>query len=219
MGFRKNSSALAISRTEGGRVRLSFRLELRPQKGASLKPSEVTREFAFWCMRYGVPAIVGDLHYADATREELAKLTRALEHPEKADEEQRAWVARVQGDRYARDARVPVYIEHSTDQKTTADTHTEMRRRMQEGQCELPADERMKEQARETKKRAAAGGHIQILLPKKGMSHGDLWGATVIACALPQIEVVPPRPRRANGTSLRGFGDEAPTGNDRGFGD
>lgn len=189
MGFRKNSSALAISRVENGRARLAFRLELRPQKGASLKPSEVTREFAFWCMRYGAPAIVGDLHYADATREELGKLERAMRDPEKADAEQREWVARVRADKYAKDAKVPVYIEQPTDQKATADLHTEMRRRMQEGLCELPADDRMREQCRQTKRRAMPGGHIAVLLPKQGMSHGDLWGSVVIACALPILEV------------------------------
>lgn len=188
MGFRKNSSAIAISRVEGGRARLAFRLELRPERGTSLKPSEVTREMAFWCMRYGAPAIVGDLHYADATREELGKLERALKHPEKADEEQRAWVDRVKADPFARAAKAPVYIEQSTDQKTTADLHTEMRRRMQEGLVELPVDDRMKEQARGTKKRPTPGGHIQIILPKHGMAHGDLWGSTVIACALPTLE-------------------------------
>ena len=199
LGFRKNSSALAISRSEGGRARLAFRLELRPQKGASLKPSEVVREFAFWCMRYGAPAIVGDLHYADTAHEELAKLQRALREPEKADAEQREWVARVKADPFAKDAKVPTYIEWGTDQKHVADVHTEMRRRMQEGLVELPADDRMREQARETKKKASGGGNISILLPKKGTAHGDLWGSVVIAST--EIELVareiPPPPESA----------------------
>jgi hypothetical protein len=196
LGFRKNSSALAISRSEGGRARLAFRLELRPQKGASLKPSEVVREFAFWCMRYGAPAIVGDLHYADTAHEELGKLQRALKEPEKADAEQREWVARVKADPFAKDAKVPTYIEWSTDQKHIADTHTEMKRRMQEGLVELPADDRMREQARETKKKASGGGNISILLPKKGMAHGDLWGSVVIASTEIQLttRIIPPPP-------------------------
>lgn len=189
LGFRKNSSALAICRSDGGKARLAFRLELRPERGKSLKPSRVIQEFAFWCMRYGAPAILGDLHYADTAHEELAKLQRALKEPDQADAEQREWVARVKADPYACTARVPGYIEWSTDQKHTADTHTEMKRRMQEGVVELPADDRMKEQARGTKKRAAAGGHVQILLPKQGMAHGDLWGSVVIACTQVTLEV------------------------------
>jgi hypothetical protein len=194
MGFRKNSSALAISRSENGRVRLAFRLELRPAKGASLKPSEVVREFAFWCMRYGAPAIVGDLHYADTTIEELGKLARALADPSKGDEDQRAWVERVKADPFAHGAKVPTYIEWSTDPKNIADAHTEMRRRMQEAIVELPADDRMREQARETKKKASGGGHISILLPKKGMAHGDLWGSVVIACTETSLAKPPPPP-------------------------
>lgn len=188
MGFRKNSSALAIAKSEMGRVRLAFRLELRPEKSKSLKPSEVVREFAFWCMRYGCPAIVGDLHNADSTHEELGKLRRALDDPSKADEEQRAWVARVRADPFAKVAKVPTYIEWTMDPKSIADRHTEMKRRMQEGLVELAADDRMKEQARETKRKAAGGGHISILLPKRGMSHGDLWGSVVIACTEARAE-------------------------------
>jgi hypothetical protein len=211
LGFRKNSSALAISRSDGGRVRLAFRLELRPAKGKSLKPSEVVREFAFWCMRYGAPAIVGDLHYADTAHEELDKLRRALEDPSKADAEQREWVERAKADPFACSARVPRYIEWDTSQAHTADVHTEMKRRMQEGLIELPADDRMREQCRETRRKAAGGGHVQILLPKKSMSHGDLWGSVVISCT--EIDVVkppPPPPLRARErpdwrTAGRGF--------------
>ena len=216
LGFRKNSSALAISRSEGGRVRLAFRLELRPPRGASLKPSEVVREFAFWCMRYGAPAMVGDLHYADTAHEELGKLRRALEKPGDADAEQRAWVERVRADPYARTAKVPVYLEWDTSQAHTADVHTEMRRRMQEGLVELPADDRMREQARETKRKAAPGGHVQILLPKRGQAHGDLWGATVIACTEASLATVAPPKRRLN-AGHSGFGEI--DGGGRGFGE
>ena len=192
LGFRKNSSALAIARSDNGRVRLALRIEMRPVRGASLKPSRVIQEFAFWCMKYGAPAIVGDLHYADAAHEELAKLDRALKEPHRADEEQRAWVERVKADPFAAKARVPTYIEWDTSQMHTADVHTEMRRRMQEQLVELPADDRMKEQCRETRRKAAGGGHISIILPKKGMAHGDLWGSVVIACTEISIDQRPP---------------------------
>lgn len=211
MGFRKNSSALAISRSENGRARLAFRIELRPEKGRSLKPSEVVREFAFWCMRYHVPAILGDMVNVDSTIEELAKLRRALERPDEADAEQREWVKRVQADPFAREAKVPTYIEwpsKSTANHDNASAHTEMRRRMQEGLVELPADDRMREQCRETKRKAAPGGHVQILLPKKGMAHGDLWGSVVIACTEIALETTAPRPRRQREGSGRGYGED-----------
>ena len=218
MGFRKNSSALSIGRSERGRARLAFRLELKPAKGASLKPSEIVREFAFWCMRYGAPAIIGDLHYVETAHEELNKLRRVLADPSTGDVDQKAWVERVKADPFARDAKVPTYIEHDTAQKATADMHTEMRRRMQEGQVELPVDDRMREQCRETKKRAAPGGHMQIILPKHGMAHGDLWGSVVIACTAASLEVAAPRRRRPESGSARGYGeaDDGSAG-DRGY--
>ena len=59
---------------------------------------------------------------------------------------------------------------------------------MQEGHAELPVDERMKHQCRGTRRRLAQSGHIEILLPKEGLAHGDLWGATVIACTEVALE-------------------------------
>lgn len=182
MGFRKNSSALVISRSEEGTVRMVFRLELRPAKGCPLKPSEVVREFAFWAMRYHSPAILGDIHSADATHEELAKLRRAMENPSDADTDQRAWVERVRADPFACSARVPVYVEWSVDVQHVATAHTTMRTRMQEGQVLLPADEHMKGQARGTRRKILPSGQIVIVLPTHGLAHGDVWGAAVIAC-------------------------------------
>jgi hypothetical protein len=66
---------------------------------------------------------------------------------------------------------------------------------MQEGLAELAADDRMKEQARGTKRKAVGGGHISILLPKHGMSHGDLWGSVVIACTEASIETHLAKPK------------------------
>jgi hypothetical protein len=204
MGYRKNSSAISIAREERGLIRLAFRLELRPERGLSLKPSVVTREFAFWCMRYGAPAMLGDRHSVDATIEELGKLERALRSPKEADAEQRAWVERVLADPYARTAKVPTYIEWPSKENAdpdirtahhnNADAHTEMRRRMQEGLVELPADDRMKKQCRETRKKPGEAGHVQIVLPKDGLAHGDLWGSVVIVCTELSLQAPPPPP-------------------------
>lgn len=190
-GFRKNSSALAISRVKNGKVELVFRLELRPARDESLKPSRAVQEFAFWAMRYSCPAILGDMHSIDSTIEELAKLDAALKNPNNADAEQRAWVERVRNDPFAREASVPGYqqwpSEHCVHRDNDA-AHTEMKRRMQEGLVVLPADDRMMQQCRDTKRRASSGGHMKILLPKHGAAHGDLWGAVVIACSEISLE-------------------------------
>lgn len=191
MGFRKNSSALAISRSEEGLARMVFRLELKPTKGFPLKPSEVVREFAFHCMRYHCPVIFGDIHSADATHEELAKLVRALEDPSTGDVDQRAWVERVKADPYARSAEVPRYVEWSVDVQHVAAAHAEMRRRMQEKFVALPNDERLKGQARSTRRKILPTGQVVIVLPTQGLAHGDVWCAAVIACTeTPLVPVV-----------------------------
>jgi len=74
LGFRRNSSALAVARTEGARVVLAYHEELRPEPQRSLKPSEVCASFAITCKGYGATSVQGDLHYADTAREEMGKL-------------------------------------------------------------------------------------------------------------------------------------------------
>jgi len=73
LGFRKNSSALAIARGEDGRAVLAFHDEKRPAPGAPLVPSEVCSEFAATCKGYGVESVRGDLHYAETAREHFGK--------------------------------------------------------------------------------------------------------------------------------------------------
>lgn len=183
MGFRKNSSALVISRSEEQLVRMVFRLELVPRPGEPLRPSVVVREFAFWCMRYGCASMMGDIHSADTTHEELAKLRHVLEHPEDGDREQRAWVERVKADPWACAAQVPTYVEWSVDVQHVATAHTTMRGRMQEKLVQLPNDERLKEQARGTRRKVLPSGQIVMVLPTHGLTHGDVWGSAVIACS------------------------------------
>jgi len=203
MGFRKNSSALVFARSEESVVRMVFRLELRPSPGEPLKPSAIVREFAFWCMRYGIPAMQGDSWSLDTTLEELEKLRRALDNPEDGDKEQREWVARVKADQWARHAKVPEYHPWSMDVQHVANAHTEMRRRMQEGLVLLPNDEHLKGQARGTKRKVLPNGQTVIVLPTHGLAHGDVWGAGVIACT----EAPLGQPVEAGGTEVYGFDD------------
>ena len=198
MGFRKNSSALSIPRARAGKIQLAFALEMIPERARSLRPTVVVREFAFHCMRYGVLVMFGDLHYADTTIEELSKLASVWAGETRGDDEQEAWKARTLAAGVSPRARVPAYQEWPRTGVTVSannlDAHTLMRTRMQEGLVELPVMERMRRQARDTRKRASSGGHVSIVLPKHGLAHGDLWGATVIGCTelgLARTEVGP----------------------------
>jgi hypothetical protein len=72
LGFRKNSSAIAIAR-RNGKVELAYHEELRPSRYEPLKPSVVCQAFAKTCREYGVDTVRGDLHYAETAREEMGK--------------------------------------------------------------------------------------------------------------------------------------------------
>ena len=74
LGFRKNSSALAIARGEDGCAVLVYHDEKRPPPGAPLVPSEVCADFGATCKGYGVESVRGDLHYAETAREHFGKL-------------------------------------------------------------------------------------------------------------------------------------------------
>lgn len=222
-GFRKNSSALAISRAEMGMARVAYEQELRPQRGASLKPSAVVRDFAYQCMRYGARTMRGDLHYADTAHEELAKLAAAMRNPEQADAETRAWVEMVRRDPHAARNPVPTYEEWHVTDVTKADMFTEFRRRMQEGLADLLFSERLRDQLRQTTYRAGTGGIIKVILPKIGAAHGDLLGAVAIAVVQADVHVAPPRQRRhavedVSEFSGSRYGAESRFGAERGFG-
>lgn len=165
LGFRKNSSALALSRYENRKVRLAYHEELRPTREASLKPSEVVRGFAKKCIEYGARTLRGDLHYADTAIEELQKFRDEFT-----------------GDK----PRVPSFEEFEPSRDAQAALFAEFKRRMQEGLVELPDSPRLLSQMKATTSRPMPGGAIQIVLPKQGHAHGDLLMAVVLSvCATP----------------------------------
>lgn len=66
MGLRRNSSALVISVLRAGIVLAGVAvLELKPQPGKPLKPSEVSGAFVTEMQRWGCGYMVGDGHYRD----------------------------------------------------------------------------------------------------------------------------------------------------------
>ena len=70
-GMRSDSSALVIVHQRAGIIHVGEVVEMRPQRGAPLKPSEVIRNFANIMLQHGCTYAVGDAHYAEAVREYL----------------------------------------------------------------------------------------------------------------------------------------------------
>ncbi|MFH1177445.1 MAG: hypothetical protein V1750_08565 [Acidobacteriota bacterium] len=80
-GFRTDSSTIAIVRRRGEHYELVDWLELRPTRGAPLKPSEVCEQFATIAKRHSVTALAADSHYVESVREHLGSHSLDLEEP------------------------------------------------------------------------------------------------------------------------------------------
>lgn len=169
LGFRKNSSAVALARREDWRkgeghnpkAVLAYFEELIPERGRPLKPSEVISSFGKAALRYSAACVVGDGIYQATADEEFAKVT-------------------------SDDGRRVYYDCWSTTLE--ADVFTEFRRRMNEGRLELPNDPRLIQQLQDTKVKKLAGGRVGPLVPRTGAAHGDLMVAIVLACVQVPLE-------------------------------
>jgi hypothetical protein len=74
LGFRSNSSALAITHQgRDSKIRLGELVEEVPEDGRPLKPRAVIANFAARMLTHGVTIMMGDQHYADVAREDLAE--------------------------------------------------------------------------------------------------------------------------------------------------
>ena len=71
-GFRSDSSALVIVHTRAGIRWVAEVLELRPQKGIPLKPSEVMAKFAERLKAHGASHVLADSHYRESIDEHLS---------------------------------------------------------------------------------------------------------------------------------------------------
>lgn len=160
LGFTKNSSAIAISRRNKGKVVLAYHEERRPPTGDHLKPSVVIGDFARLVKSYRGTLMRGDKHYVATAQEELEKL-RSL--PDPAD--------RVE----------VVYDEWSPTRDAQTEAFTEFRRLLLEGLAELPDDPVLIRQIKATKQRVLPGGAIQVVLPKHGNAHGDVLMSVVLS--------------------------------------
>ncbi len=73
LAFRGDSSALAIVHTRAGVRWVAELLELRPEKGVPLKPSEVCRRFAERAKAHGASYVTADAHYQETVTEFLTE--------------------------------------------------------------------------------------------------------------------------------------------------
>lgn len=157
LGFRKNSSALALARLCGDKVQLAYHEELRPEKGAPLIPSAVCKTFGETCARYGARSVRGDNWYVDTAREEFNKV-------------------KLPGGGSLH------YEEWAPTPDATSTAFSTFKRLIVEGLIDLPDDPVLRLQMKATTTYVAAG-KVLVRLPKQGRSHGDVLMAIVLACA------------------------------------
>lgn len=86
LGFTSNSSAFVVSERDGDVVRVLDLLEMKPTKGAPLKPSEVYERAAEFLGLFEIRSVLLDNHYIESAREGLGKLgVRVVTVPAGAD--------------------------------------------------------------------------------------------------------------------------------------
>lgn len=161
LGFRKNSSTLALARFNGGKTVVAYYEELRPKNDEPLKPSEVCGSFARTAMAYQCFRLRGDDYATEFAREGFEAHTKRYPN---GDVERMKYDGQMQ-----------------TPEAKTED-YTEFRRLLLEGRLELPNDPVLLTQLSKVKSRLLPGGRIQIVLPKEGWTHGDVVEAVVKAC-------------------------------------
>lgn len=163
--FKSDSSALAIVQFDGFRYRTCLLKELRPRKGAPLKPSAVVKEFADTVKEYGIGGVWTDGHYREAIREHLQEHGLQIwDAPEGAS------------------GKLEVYS------RTKAVLHEGrcVVPAVKEGR-------RLIEQAKTVIAKPGAGGSLSIKVPRRvGLAHGDLvsaWTLAVHALTYRQAEI------------------------------
>lgn len=147
LGFRRNSSTLAIARAEEPpRVRLAYHEEFVPERGTPLVPSVVCLSFGTTCQGYGARTMRGDLAHADTAKEHLNNLEGASVS----------------------------YDEYVPTQDRNSALFTRLKEVMSEGNLELPNDPRLISQLKGVMGRPMPGGRMAVIMPKQGQAHGDL---------------------------------------------
>lgn len=154
LGFKHDSSTLAIVQFDGRKYHTLYLRELRPKAGAPLKPSEVVKEFASIAKRYGCHAVISDGHYRESVKEHLAEYNLSLiDAPEGMKGKQESF------------SRVRSVLHEGLVCLPESDLTT-----------------RLIAQAKMVTAKPAPGGGLTIRIPRKvGLGHGDLVSAWVLA--------------------------------------
>lgn len=154
LGFKHDSSTLAIVQFDGRKYNLVHLMEKRPKPGAPLKPSEVIRDFAIVAKRYGCNSVVSDGHYRESVKEHLAEYQLGLiDAPEGMKGKQESF------------SRVRAVLHEGNVTLPASDITT-----------------RLIAQTKTVTAKPAPGGGLSIRIPRKvGLGHGDLISAWVLA--------------------------------------
>ncbi len=154
LGFKNDSSTLAVVQYDGRFYRTVALVEMRPKPGAPLKPSAVIAKFAEVAKKYGCTYIVSDGHYRESVKEHLQEHGLALvDAPEGMTGKQESF------------SRVRSVLHEGLILLPKSDLVT-----------------RLIGQAKLVVAKPAPGGGLTIRIPRKaGMGHGDLVSAWVIA--------------------------------------
>ena len=78
LGFKTDSSAMVVAQYDGEKYSVASIMELRPEEGSPLVPSEVIATFAAIAKRYGCQHVISDGHYREAVAEHLLRHQLAL---------------------------------------------------------------------------------------------------------------------------------------------
>lgn len=150
-GFRSDASALVIVASIGDQFAAAHVEELRPEKGAPLKPSEVIGTFARSLKSWGVSRVAADQFYVEAVREHLA------EHGLGLIEAPAGQLGKV-----------------TTHMRARTIIH-EGRLLLPKTQ------KRLVDQLKSIEQRPTAGGGLQIHTPRRAGGHGDIASALILA--------------------------------------
>jgi hypothetical protein len=172
MGFRSNSSALAISYRVMGQYVLGFLRECRPVESAPLRPSETINAFAADMRAHGVTYVLADGHYRESVVEHLGEGLVLDDAPAPAD-------VAVRAKALMRDGRVTIPNPDTLPPEDAAVVR------------------RMVRQLREVRGQPTAGGRITVHYPRwPDGSHGDLAVAFVNSLfRLAGEAAEPPKPK------------------------
>ncbi len=154
LGFKNDSSTLAVCQYDGRRYHTVALVEMRPKPGAPLKPSAVIAKFAEVAKAYGCTYIVSDGHYRESVKEHLHQHGLALV-----------------------DAPEGMLGKQETFSRTRSVLHEGL---VTLPKSDLVT--RLISQAKLVTAKAAPGGGLTIRIPRKaGLGHGDLVSAWVLA--------------------------------------